>query len=131
MKTSNIIIAAAIALFTSFTANANANSAVKPNNSDAELLIEITHVDKVEAHDTDTYSQVFYAGESVYIYVSGDGDTDLDLYIYDENGNLIDSDTDSSDDCLCTFTPCWKGKFTIRIKNRGNVYNKYTMAIVQ
>lgn len=81
-----------------------------------------TH-EKVEAHSTDRYSERFYAGESVYIYVRGDGDTDLDLYVYDENGNLIDSDTDLGDTCLCTFTPKWTGRFTIKVKNLGSVYS--------
>ena len=67
----------------------------------------------------------FRSGQEAWVYVSGDGDTDLDLYIYDENGNLIDSDTDSTDECLCTFTPRWTGQFKIKIKNYGNVYNEY------
>ena len=56
------------------------------------------------------------------VYLNG---TDDLADIYDENGNLIDSDTDSTDECLCTFTPRWTGQFKIKIKNRGNVYNEY------
>ena len=87
--------------------------------------------ERVEAHSTDKYTQRFYAGESVYIYVNGDGDTDLDLYVYDENGNLIDSDTDKGDTCLCTFTPRWTGRFTIKVKNLGSVYNRYYIRFLQ
>lgn len=85
------------------------------------------HTDTVNASATDTYEISFRGGEEAIVIVSGDGDTDLDLYIYDENGNLIDSDTDSTDDCVCTFTPRWTGKFRIKIKNLGRVYNRYVL----
>ncbi len=83
----------------------------------------------VLANSTDTYSATFKKGMEVTVLVSGDGDTDLDLYIYDENNNLIDSDTDTSDTMLCSWTPKWTGKFTIKIKNLGSVRNYYTMWI--
>ena len=83
--------------------------------------------DRVLAGYTDTWTFTFRGGEYAYVIVSGDGDTDLDLYIYDENGNLIDSDTDDTDDCVCSFTPRWTGKFYIKIKNRGRVYNDYVL----
>ena len=83
--------------------------------------------DRVLAGHTDTWTFTFTGGKEAYVIVSGDGDTDLDLYIYDENGNLIDSDTDETDDCICTFTPRWTGKFYIKIKNRGRVYNNYVL----
>ena len=87
--------------------------------------------DRVLAGYTDTWTFTFRGGEYAYVIVSGDGDTDLDLYIYDENGNLIDSDTDDTDDCVCSFTPRWTGKFYIKIKNRGRVYNNYELLINQ
>lgn len=87
----------------------------------------VYHIDTVRAHSTDSYSIRFRGGESAIVTVSGDGDTDLDLYVYDENGNLIDSDTDRTDQCICTFNPRWTGPFTIRIKNLGNVYNRYVL----
>ncbi len=87
----------------------------------------IVHRDRVIANTTDVYNVTFRGGESAIVMVIGDGDTDLDLYIYDENGNLIDSDLDMTDNCVCTFTPRWTGNFTIKIKNRGSVYNNYVM----
>lgn len=81
----------------------------------------------VEANDYDIYNVKFRGGELAMVVVVGDGDTDLDLYIYDSNGNLIDSDTDYTDDCVCTWTPRWTGNFTIKIVNRGNVYNSYVL----
>jgi len=83
--------------------------------------------DRVRAGYTDTWNIKFRGGEQAYVLVSGDGDTDLDLYVYDENGNLIDSDTDRSDDCVASFTPRWTGYFKIKIKNLGHVYNNYIL----
>lgn len=83
--------------------------------------------DRVEAGRTDVWKFTFRGGEEAIVMVIGDGDTDLDLYIYDENGNLIDSDTDPDDNCICTFTPRWTGPFTIKIVNRGRVYNRYVL----
>ncbi len=84
-------------------------------------------VSSVAAHGTDYYTIKFRADEDAYVMVIGDGDTDLDLYVYDENGNLIDSDTDYTDDCLCAFHPRWTGNFRIKIVNRGSVYNRYVL----
>lgn len=86
-----------------------------------------SHVDRVLAHSTDTYNIRFRGGEVARVVVIGDGDTDLDLYIYDENGNFITSDTDNTDDCVCSWTPRWTGNFRIKIKNLGNVYNRYVL----
>lgn len=96
-----------------------------------DYLINVDQYEVVKAHATDVYNQVFYKGEEVIVFVNGDGSTDLDLYIYDENGNLIDSDIDNTDTCICRFTPKWRGNFTIKIKNRGNVYNRYHLRVLQ
>lgn len=82
---------------------------------------------KVYAHSYTYYDQKFWSNELAEILVSGDGDTDLDLYVYDENGNLIVSDTDYTDDCYVRFAPRWTGLFRIKIVNRGGVYNNYTI----
>lgn len=81
----------------------------------------------VSADSTDTYSVIFEGLERAEIAVIGDGDTDLDLYVYDEFGNLIESDDDSTDQCYVTFFPRRTGRFTIRIVNRGSVYNRYAI----
>ena len=81
----------------------------------------------VSAHSYTYYNQKFWADELAEILVSGDGDTDLDLYVYDENGNLIVSDTDYTDDCYVRFYPRWTGTFRIKIVNRGGVYNRYVL----
>lgn len=82
----------------------------------------------VGANSYTDYTASFIANELAEILVSGDGDTDLDLYVYDSNGNLIASDTDYSDDCYVRWVPAWTGRYTIRIVNRGRVYNRFVIA---
>ena len=83
----------------------------------------------VSAHSTDVYHVNLRGYESTLITLRGDHDTDLDLYVYDENGNLVDSDNDYSDNCICEVTPKWTGNFTIKVVNRGSVYNRYTLEV--
>lgn len=78
---------------------------------------------------TDRFVERLRGGEATTILVSGDGDTDLDLYVYDENGNLVESDTDYTDDCVVRVYPRWTGPFTILVRNRGSVYNEYEIAV--
>lgn len=73
------------------------------------------------------YTASFVANQLAEILVSGDGDTDLDLYVYDSNGNLIAEDTDYSDDCYVRWVPAWTGRYTVRIVNRGPVYNRFVI----
>ena len=83
--------------------------------------------DMVSGNSTDTYKVKFKENKKAIVQVKGVGLTDLDLYIYDKNGHLITSDTSDSDNCECTWIPKWTGEFTIRIKNRGGMYNLYYM----
>lgn len=83
--------------------------------------------ERVLAFDTDSYVIRFGGGSRAYVAVNGDGDTDLDLYIYDENGNLIAKDDDHLDRCVVEWYPKWTGPFVIKVKNRGNVYNNYSI----
>lgn len=141
MKTMNFFKAAMMTVVAMVMTVNSANADVINENAmmetaGVEEVEEALHVnastnEKVNAHATDSYSHKFYAGELVYIFVDGDGDTDLDLYVYDENGHLIDSDTDEGDTCLCTFTPRWTGRFTIKVKNLGDVYNRYYIRFLQ
>ena len=83
--------------------------------------------DRVLGKDVDTYKIKFWASELAEVCVSGDGDTDLDLYVYDENGNLIGSDTDYTDECVVRWVPAWTGTFIVKVVNRGALYNNYTI----
>lgn len=82
---------------------------------------------EVKAYAIDVITVQFRGGENAVVGVSGDGDTDLDLYVYDENGNLVASDTNGSDDCKVRFYPKRNGTFKIKVKNLGNVYNRYLL----
>lgn len=138
MKT-KFFFKAAMMTMVAMVMTVNAANAASNNEMSMTEVAEVNNTfyvdastnERVEAHATDRYAHRFYAGKTVYIYVNGDGDTDLDLYVYDENGNLIDSDTDSGDTCLCMFTPRWTGRFTIKVKNLGNVYNRYHIKFLQ
>ena len=79
----------------------------------------------VQANDTDIFRVTFTGGEWAEVAVIGDGDTDLDLHVYDENGNLVERDTDSTDAAYCRWLPRWTGVFRIEVRNWGSVYNRY------
>ena len=83
---------------------------------------------RVYANSYMTFDEKFRASEIAEVAVSGDRTTDLDLYVYDENGNLIASDTDYTDQCYVSFCPRWTGWFRIKVLNRGRVYNDYSIA---
>lgn len=83
---------------------------------------------RVYGKDYTDYTAKFWASELAEVVVIGDGDNDLDLYIYDQNGNLIASDTDYTDQCVCRWVPSWTGAFTIRIVNRGAIYSNFAIA---
>lgn len=125
MKKLFTIIALAVAIFTANTAFAS-TAENETNYSDTASTTE-----RVSAYSTDEYVVFFKAGMEVCVLVEGDGDTDLDLYVYDENGNLVDKDIDELDTCVCSWTPKWSGKFTIKVKNLGSVYNQYTISVAQ
>lgn len=109
----------------------NASAAEVEQISGAEISAVAESGDTTEdiiyANSSETYTMYCRAGVEASILVIGDGDTDLDLYIYDENGNLIDSDTDLTDVCHCEWTPRRSATFTIKIRNWGDVYNRCTI----
>ena len=130
MKTISKLTTALIStmfMCSSLLASANTGSTIL---TDTTIDFIVNKKDIVKANTTDVYTVTLRADEKFYIYVKGDSDTDLDLFVYDENDNLIDSDTDSDDECLCTVQPKWTGTFKIKIKNLGNVYNRYHFYII-
>jgi hypothetical protein len=85
--------------------------------------------DRVQAHSSITYQAYLLSGESTRIAVNGDHSTDLDLCVYDSNGNCVDYDNDNSHNCLASITPLWSGNFTIRVENRGSVWNDFGIVV--
>lgn len=74
----------------------------------------------------------YYYGVTDYrvtICVEGDGDTDLDLYIYDSDDNLVAKDTGIGDQCMCKLTPEISDIYTLEVRNRGSIYNDYTIYV--
>lgn len=92
----------------------------------------VTNNYRVEANDTDTIT-ITACKPRVDIRVDGDNDTDLDFYLYDPNGNLVFSDTDTTDLMIYTLrTQAGGGRcldYSLEVRNLGNVYNAYTMTI--
>ena len=72
----------------------------------------------------------FEGGEPAVVLVIGDGDGDLDLWVYDENsGGLIKKDTDTTSECMASWTPRYTGPFTIRVKNVGSIAERYVVVV--
>ena len=82
---------------------------------------------RIAARSYRTFSVRFRAYEVARVVVEGDGDTDLDLYIYNEDGALVASDDDSSDYCVAEWVPRRTQTYTIKVVNRGYVYNDCTI----
>lgn len=84
---------------------------------------------RVEANSSIHYDYTFIGNQDALVTISGDGDTDLDLYIYDQNGNEVCRSTANGDDEYCAWNPRWTGAFRVKIKNYGNIYNRFNITI--
>ncbi|MDP1563457.1 MAG: hypothetical protein Q8M16_18910 [Pirellulaceae bacterium] len=84
---------------------------------------------RVEANSTDVFKVDCWGDEVTAFRIQGDGDTDLDLYVYDEDGNLISSGTGYSDREEVQVRPHYRQTMTIKVVNRGNVYNAYSIQV--
>lgn len=85
--------------------------------------------DRVYSHSTNTYTCTLKGGEITTIELKGDGDTDLDLYVYDSYGNLIAYDEAYGDYCSAGLVVYNTSKWTIKVVNRGNVYNDFVLVV--
>jgi hypothetical protein len=65
--------------------------------------------------DTDYYVVSLKKEQTYHLFGIGSENVDLDMWLYDENGNLIDSDTDSDNIPMVQVTPRWAGKFFIKV----------------
>ena len=71
------------------------------------------------------------AGTSVYVRLSGDGSTDLDMYVVDAYDNPIESSTSYGDDEAIDLDIYENGYFWVKVVNRGDFYNDYTVTAVE
>lgn len=63
-----------------------------------------------------TVRTTLHAGNTYKLVAGGCEDAyDVDIRVYDENGNFIDSDSDSSRVAVATVTPAWSGTFLVKI----------------
>ena len=80
--------------------------------------------------DSEYFDMVLQGSTTYSIYVEPEEPSvDFDLYVYDENGNLIDEDTDYDSDALCVITPNWTGPFRIEVKAASGGISDYVMSI--
>jgi hypothetical protein len=84
---------------------------------------------RVRAGDTDYFKFNFYRGEMGAVVLKGDGDTDLDVYVYNEYGDLVGKDEDYSDGCVVSWYVYRSASYTVKVVNRGSVYNDYSICI--
>jgi hypothetical protein len=87
------------------------------------------NVTRAQAGGTDVYTRYFRAGEVVRVAISGDGDTDLDLYVSCPCDRVVARDEGPTDDAAVQFRAPESGLYTIRVVNRGPVYNEYAIAV--
>lgn len=79
---------------------------------------------------TDSFQLNLRSDEMINIEISGDGDTDLEAMLYDIDGNKVaDYDEGCNDYPGIRFIPPRHGKYILKVKNLGNVYNRYTINI--
>jgi hypothetical protein len=83
----------------------------------------------VGAFSTRYHTYRMSAGESIRIDLVGDGSTDLDMYVYASNGSLICSRQGASDIETCYIDAYGSGTITIKVVNRGSVYNLYDVSV--
>lgn len=96
----------------------------KPAEADPASSLFTVNANSVRYH---TYRMT--AGENIRIDLEGDGDTDLDMYVYASNGNLICSREGASDIETAFITAYGSGTITIKVVNRGSVYNDYDLSV--
>jgi len=94
-----------------------------------QVRADAFETDRVNAHDTETWT--YEAAESGWVVVSieGDGDTDLDLYIRQENGRYVARNTNYSDEASVEFYAVAGREYEFEVRNLGDVYNEYEIEI--
>lgn len=103
-----------------------AKTNVKTANIAADVIYDTY---RVRANSTNTH-RIYLRKGAAAIGIEGDGDTDLDLYVYDSN-RLIAKMESHSDEEMVRLNIYRSGYFTVRVVNRGSVYNDYLFGYAQ
>lgn len=87
----------------------------------------------IDARSTSTID-LSICSNSVRLQADGDNDTDLDYWLYDNAGNLVHSDTDSTDLTFYTINNSNAGggrclPYQLKVQNFGNVYNNMVLSL--
>jgi hypothetical protein len=78
---------------------------------------------RINGNSRATLSCTYVGGRYAEMYLKGDGDSDLDFLLYDAYGNLVDSDTDSSDSAHFVWYANQTMTYRVVVVNHGSVYN--------
>lgn len=79
------------------------------------LTHDVTY-DNLYDDGVEDYFLTLYSGTAYKISAVCDEDcNDLDIRLYDQNGNLIDSDTDNDSMPVVEVSPKWTGRFKLRV----------------
>jgi hypothetical protein len=97
------------------------------NSSLAGAVSKIDSMQRVEANSSQIYDIRFNGGELARVWIIGDGDTDLDLYVYDQRGRLVIKNENKTDNAQVYFSPQQTESYTVMVKNRGGVYNRFRL----
>jgi hypothetical protein len=73
-------------------------------------------------------NETFVGGKDAVIAIVGDGSTDVDIFVRDENGILVAQGIGLTDRERVVFRPIWTGRFTVELRNLGNVTNRVALA---
>lgn len=80
---------------------------------------QLTHnplVDDLRNNQSETLNINLRSGTSyAFVGVCDEDCRDIDLQVYDENGNLVDSDTDTDDYPMVRVNPRWSGRFRVKV----------------
>ena len=80
----------------------------------------------VWARSVDSYDVAFDRGPG-RVRLAGNGKSDIDCIAFDQNGGVIDSDTDGTDTCLLEFNLVRPTMVRIEVRNLGEKANEYVI----
>ena len=84
--------------------------------SDYDYSVKNYIVGMIEEDDETSWTMYFSSNYEYYLAGFCDEDCDdLDLYLYDDDGNIIESDTEEDDFPIITFSPSKSGRYKVEV----------------